>query len=101
MIAEVVSKTPAQAIGALRADQPVDDPKLSVLASFTRLMVESRGRPTKQDVEAFLTAGYGERHVLEIILAIGVKTLSNYANHVFHTRLDPRFEEHAWEPPRK
>jgi len=101
MIAEAVSKTPTQVIAALREDQPIDDPKLRALATFTRLMVESRGRPAEQDVQAFLAAGFIERHVLEIILAIGVKTLSNYANHVFHTKLDPRFEGHAWELPRQ
>lgn len=100
MIAEAVSKTPAQAIAAIREDRPIEDAKLRTLASFTQLMLESRGRPTDQDVQAFLAAGYSERQVLEVILAIAVKTLSNYANHVFHTELDQRFAGHAWQPER-
>ncbi|KDP87201.1 alkylhydroperoxidase [Cupriavidus sp. SK-3] len=100
MIAEAVSKTPAQAIEAIREDRPIDDAKLRALATFTALMVDSRGRPTDQDVQAFLAAGYSERHVLEVILAIAVKTLSNYANHVFHTELDQRFAGHAWQAER-
>jgi alkylhydroperoxidase family enzyme len=98
MIAEVASKVPAQAIAALREDQPIEDAKLRALATFTRLMLESRGRPTDQHVQAFLAAGYSERQVLEVILAIAVKTLSNYTNHVFHTELDQRFAGHAWQP---
>ncbi|MBU6492164.1 MAG: carboxymuconolactone decarboxylase family protein [Burkholderiales bacterium] len=98
MIAEAVSKTPAQAIAALRADQPIEDSKLQALSAFTRVMVESRGRPTSDEVKAFISAGYSERQVLEIILAMAVKTISNYSNHVFHTDVDARFASHAWQP---
>ncbi|MCS7704844.1 hypothetical protein N0018_34145, partial [Pseudomonas aeruginosa] len=44
-----------------------------------------------------LAAGYGERQVLEIVLALAVKTLSNYANHLFHTPLDEMFADRAWQ----
>jgi hypothetical protein len=35
--------------------------------------------------------------VLEIILAIGVKTLSNYFNHLLHTPLDEMFAGREWK----
>jgi uncharacterized peroxidase-related enzyme len=98
MIAEKVSKTPQDAIDAIRADQPIADPKLQALSAFTRVMVSSRGMPSPQDLAAFTEAGYTERHVLEIILAIAVKTLSNYSNHVFDTETDERFAGHKWSP---
>jgi alkylhydroperoxidase family enzyme len=47
-------------------------------------------------VGAFLAAGYSERQILEIVLAIAVKTLSNYANHLFHTPVDAMFESRVW-----
>lgn len=50
------------------------------------------------DLAAFLHAGYSEKNVLDIILAIAVKTISNYSNHVMHTPLDARFEAQAWTP---
>ncbi len=31
------------------------------------------------------------------LLAIAVKTLSNYSNHLFHTELDEAFASHAWK----
>ena len=98
MIAQAVSKTPEQAVNAIRADGVIDDPKLRALAEFTRVMVLSRGRPSDGDLGAFLAAGYSEQSVLEIILAIAVKTISNYTNHVFHTGVDERFKEFAWTP---
>jgi hypothetical protein len=65
------------------------DAKLQAPSVFTRIMVASRGKPTRQDLQVFLAAGFSETAVLEIILAIAVKTISNYSNHVFHTDVDP------------
>lgn len=96
MIAEKVSKVPASDLDAVRRGAVLPDPKLQALARFTGLMVESRGRPTPADVSAFLAAGYTERHVLGVILAMSVKTISNSVNHVFHTELDPAFAGHSW-----
>jgi hypothetical protein len=52
--------------------------------------------PGRADVEAFLASGYSEQQILEIVLAIAVKTLSNYANHLFHTPVDSLFASRAW-----
>jgi uncharacterized peroxidase-related enzyme len=98
MIALAVSKTPHGVVQAIRTDAVIDDPKLRALADFTRLMVVSRGRPSSEELRAFLAAGYTKRTVLEIILAIAVKTISNYTNHVFHSEVDERFEEFEWTP---
>ena len=97
-IADVVSKTPAQAVQAVRDDTPVDDARLAALSTFTQTMVSSRGKPTPGELAAFLHAGYSEKNVLDIILAIAVKTISNYSNHLLHTPLDAMFEAQAWTP---
>ncbi|AUM01522.1 alkylhydroperoxidase [Rhodocyclaceae bacterium] len=85
---------------AIRAGEAIADPRLAALAAFTRTMVAKRGLPAASEMERFLAAGYTERHVLEIVLAIAVKTLSNYANHLFHTPLDPVFADRKWTDPR-
>jgi uncharacterized peroxidase-related enzyme len=100
MVGEKMSRVPAPVLGALRAGLPLPDAKLQALSVFTRVMVASRGKPSRQDLQAFLTAGFSERQVLEIILAIAVKTISNYSNHVFHTDVDPVFAAYRWETPR-
>lgn|GEM_PF-3239197 len=97
-IADKVSKTPGQAIQAVRDDEVIEDPKLRALAEFTRTTVISRGNPTQARLEAFVSAGYTEKNVLEIILALAVKTISNYSNHLLHTEVDARFESAAWPP---
>jgi uncharacterized peroxidase-related enzyme len=99
MIAEKMSKVPAPALDALRRGADLPDSKLQALAKFTRIMLDSRGRPSPSELQAFVAAGYSERQVLEIILAIAVKTLSNYANHVFHTELNSAFAGYRWNDP--
>jgi hypothetical protein len=43
-----------------------------------------------------VSAGCGERDILQAVSAIVVKTLSNYTNHPFHTPVDPVFAHRAW-----
>ncbi|MDE2256123.1 MAG: carboxymuconolactone decarboxylase family protein [Betaproteobacteria bacterium] len=98
MIADKMSKVPADALAALRDGRPLPDAKLQALAEFSTIMVQSRGAPTPEQLAAFKASGYTDRHALEIILASAVKTLSNYANHVFHTETDAAFQGYAWKP---
>ncbi|MDD4882019.1 MAG: carboxymuconolactone decarboxylase family protein [Gallionellaceae bacterium] len=95
-IADKMSGVPAEVTNAIRDGAAIPDAKLAALHDFTRTLVKKRGLPGKADVLAFLAAGYSERQILEIVLAIAVKTLSNYANHLFHTPLDGLFAERAW-----
>jgi AhpD family alkylhydroperoxidase len=86
---------------AIRAGLPIPDAKLAALSAFTLDMVRSRGLPSCAGVEAFLAAGYSERHILGVVLAIAVKTLSNYVNHLFDTPLDAVFEGRRWSDAAK
>lgn len=100
-LADAKSRVPAAVTNAIREGTAVPDARLAALTRFTRLMVAKRGLPGKADVAAFLAAGFTERQILYIVLAISVKTLSNYSNHLFHTQLDERFASRAWTPQAK
>lgn len=95
-VADTMSKVPPEVTEAIRDHNPISDIRLAALNGFTVTLVKSRGLPARQDVEDFLAAGYSERHILDIILAIAVKTLSNYSNHLFHTPVDKMFASRAW-----
>lgn len=97
MLGEKMSQVPADVIEAIRHDRPIPDERLAALSAFTRVMFETRGLPTQRDVDAFLAAGFEEQHVLQIVLALAVKTLSNYSNHINHPELDEVFADHAWQ----
>lgn len=90
-LADNVSKTPVEVTNAIREGKEIPDEKLGALSKFTRIMDESRGNPTPEQAKAFLNAGYSEKHILGIILAQAVKTISNYSNHIFHTEVDEAF----------
>lgn len=96
LVADAMSKVPVAVTNAIRGSDKVPDEKFAALSEFARTMVARRGLPSRNDVLAFLAAGYSERHILEVILAISVKTLSNYTNHNFHTPVDAAFASRAW-----
>lgn len=92
-----MNKVEAEVITALRDGEPIDDPKLEELRRFAEEMVEKRGWVSEERVQQFLNAGYSKEQLLEVILALSMKTLSNYANHQFDTPLDSAFEKTRWE----
>ena len=48
-------------------------------------------------IERFFAAGYSHRAVLDVILGIAQKTMSNYINHVAVTPVDEVFRSLKWE----
>jgi uncharacterized peroxidase-related enzyme len=96
-LADVQSKVPTAVTEALRNGADIPDPKLRALSRFTRIMVRKRGVPKQADLDLFRAEGYSDAQVLQIILAIGVKTLSNYTNHVCGTELDTPFRAKLWK----
>ena len=44
-------------------------------------------------------AGYDNRRILEVVLCLAVKTISNYANGIAHTPLDEAVHKNAWTKP--
>lgn len=82
---------------ALRAGSALPDPKLNALAEFTRDVVDQRGWVDDATVERFLEAGFERRHVLEVLIGVSIKTLSNYTNHITGTPLNEQLKPLAWE----
>lgn len=95
-VADKMSGVPTEITDAIRDGKSISDPELEALRKFTTTMVVKRGRPSEADVAEFKAAGYSERNILGIILAISVKTLSNYTNHVFETPVDGVFASRTW-----
>ena len=91
---------PEPELEALRSGQTLRDPRLEALQVFTDAMVENRGWVSEKEIGDFIEAGFTRAQVLEVILGVAFKTLSNYTNHVVATQLDKAFESFAWESPR-
>lgn len=97
IIADLVSKVPPNITDAIRTGAEIPDAKLKSLQEFTSIMLNKRGNPSEEDVRLFFENGYNENHILDIILAISIKTISNYTNHIFHTEIDSAFKIREWK----
>jgi uncharacterized peroxidase-related enzyme len=84
---------------AIRKGETLPDARLNALWQFTRSIVRQRGRMSASDLEAFLDAGFTRANILEVLLGVAMKTLSNYTNHLADTPLDEAFEAQRWSPP--
>jgi AhpD family alkylhydroperoxidase len=73
------------AIQALRRGTTIDDARLQALRLFTEAVVRERGFVGDAAVDAFIAAGFSKAKVLEVVLVISTKTISNYVNHIAHT----------------
>ncbi|EDM44482.1 alkylhydroperoxidase AhpD domain protein [unidentified eubacterium SCB49] len=81
---------------ALRTETPLENEKLEALRTMTLTVVRNRGHVSQNDLTAFYEAGYNEQQVLEIILGLSQKTISNYVNHIANTPVDEPFKKFAW-----
>ena len=83
---------------ALRNQTPLPTARLEALRSFTLAMLRQRGEVDQAQLQAFYAAGYSERQVLEVILGLAQKVMSNYTNHIAQTPVDRAFAPFVWEP---
>jgi AhpD family alkylhydroperoxidase len=97
-LARNLFKVADEKIRSLRDSQPMADAKLNALVEFARAIVVKRGWVSgSQELKDFFAAGYTQQNALDVVLAVSMKTLSNYANHLIDTPLDDAFAAEAWQ----
>lgn len=85
----------------LRDEMPLPSERLEALRSFTLVVLRNRGEVADADLQAFYAAGYEQRHVLEVILGLSQKIMSNYINHIAKTPVDKPFMKFEWQKVKK
>jgi uncharacterized peroxidase-related enzyme len=73
---------------AIRKGTASFDSKLDALAKFTSSTVENRGRATEESKEAFFVAGYDEANMIDVVVVIGDKIMSNYLHNLTGFEID-------------
>ena len=86
---------PAEVVAAVRSNLPLPDPKSNALVALTREIVAKRGHVEAQTIEKFLAAGYRKDQILEVLIGVALKTISNYTDHISPTELDPAFRSES------
>jgi alkylhydroperoxidase family enzyme len=84
-------------IAALRNKTTLPSPKLEALRNMTLALVRNRGVVSQEEITAFYEAGFNQRQLLEIILGLSQKVISNYTNHIAETTLDDAFKPFDWK----
>jgi len=82
-------------LAALRSGESLGNPKHEALRTFTQQLVRERGKVSGQMQSAFTEAGWTSQQVLEVILAVAIKTMSNYTNAIAKVPLDDVVKEEA------
>ena len=82
-------------VNALVNKTPLADAKLETLRETTLAMTRERGVISDEQIEKFFAVGYGQQQLLEIIVGISQKVMSNYTNHLANTPVDEPFKKFA------
>lgn len=88
MLAKKTGVSPAD-VDAIRSGGEPRDARLKALVSAARLAFEKRGWLDAGELKALEAGGVDRAQLYEVVAIIGVKTVSNYINHINHTALDP------------
>lgn len=83
-------------LAALRERQPLSEPRLEAIRTFTLAVLETSGAVSDESLRDFLGHGYTTRNALEVVLGIGAYTMSTMANRMTGAPVDEPWEPFAW-----
>ena len=78
-------------VDALCAGGTLTDARLDALATFTRVMIQTRGHVPTPALDAFLAAGYTAENVLEVVAQLGYTTMANLVANIAGPPIDEAF----------
>lgn len=90
-IAKAFQKVPAEVIAAIRTGKPTSNLRIDALVALVRELVATRGHANRESIDRFLAAGFTKPQVMELLLGIALKTISNYLDHINPAPLDAAF----------
>lgn len=85
-------------VEALRTGGPLNDDRLEALRRFASNVAVGRGWVHEDETARFIEAGFTRAQVLEVVVGVVTKALSNYVNHLVDTPLDPFMRGVEWAP---
>ncbi len=86
-----MQKISTEIVQAVYYNLPLEDARLEALRTFTLAVLNAEGFVEQEALQAFYQAGYQKQQVLDVVLGISFKTLSNYVNHINDTPIDANF----------
>lgn len=83
-------------IEALRDGTTLPSHRLEALRTFTMAVMDGHGDVDGTALDRLVAAGYERRQALDVVLGMGVYTLSTYANRLTGAPVDDAFQAFAW-----
>jgi len=83
----------AETIATINEGGLPDDDRLKSLVRATRRILGKRGWLSEVDEDEFADLGLGRPELYEIVALAGIKTISNYVNHIAGTEVDEPFQQ--------
>ncbi len=87
VIAGLNGFTPDQIL-EVRGGSASFDAKLNALAKFTLSTISNKGKLSQQDKLDFLEAGFNESNLIDVVIAIGDKVMSNFIHNLAQFEVD-------------
>jgi len=78
-------RAPSELIDALEQGRPLGEPRLEALRGYLLAVVDARGDVSKEAWTRFREAGFSHAQALEVVLGVGVYTLTTLANRLTET----------------
>jgi len=72
----------------IRKGRATFDDKLDALAKFTLLVTENKGQVSNEAKSEFFGAGYSESNMIDVVVIIGDKIISNYIHNLAEFAID-------------
>jgi uncharacterized peroxidase-related enzyme len=86
-VAKMNGFTDEQIMSIRRGDAGFND-RLSALAKFVKETTVNRGRPSEKALDIFFEAGYNTANLIDVMIIIGDKIISNYLHNITQIPVD-------------
>jgi alkylhydroperoxidase family enzyme len=87
----------ADSVGAIRSGELPKDQKLAALSQLTRALIEKRGHLDEVSLGQFMSAGFSQAQIFEVIAGLAVSVMANYAGNIGNPPLEDAFKKQRWE----
>ena len=88
-------KTDPKIVQAIRSRTGTGDSKRDALIAVVRELVSERGRISEATEKRFFDQGYTPIQLMEVLVGLALKTISNYLDHLNPVEVDAGFQAEA------
>ena len=88
-------KVEPKIVQAIRSRVAIGDAKMDALVAVVRELVSERGHISETTQKRFFDQGYTPVQLMEVLMGLALKTISNYLDHLNPVDLDTQFSSEA------